>query len=86
LWSLHAVSSEGLAGVWHEHTRNAWGNQIWFDLLLAIGTAWALLVPRAKAVGMHLFPWLALIVGTGCIGLLAMLARCLFLERRNNPV
>lgn len=81
-WSLFTLGSEGLAGVWVEHTRNAWGNQIWFDLLLAIGTAWALLLPRARAVGMRPWPWLVLILCTGCIGLLAMMARCLFLEER----
>ncbi len=84
-WSLFTLANDGLAAVWVEHTRNAWGNQIWFDLLLAIGTAWALLLPRARAVGMRPWPWLALILCTGCIGLLAMLARCLFLEERVVP-
>ena len=79
-WSLHALMSEGLDGVWAEHVRNAWSNQIWFDLLLAIGIAATLLLPRTRAVGMRTFPWLMLIVCTGCIGLLAMLARCQFLE------
>ena len=81
-WSLYTVSAEGPLGFWANHTRNAWGNQVWFDLLLAIGTAWALLLPRARAAGMRPAPWLVLIVCTGSIGLLAMLARCLFLETR----
>ena len=83
-WSLYAVSAEGPFGFWANHTRTAWGNQVWFDLLLAIGCAWALLLPRARAVGMRPVPWLVLILCTGSIGLLAMLARCLFLEHRQS--
>lgn len=82
LWTCHAARSEGVTGFWTEHVRSAWGNQIWFDLLLAIATAWILLLPRARAVGMRPLPWLVLIVGTGSIGLLAMVARCLYLETR----
>ena len=79
VWSLYALTREGLGGVWVEHTRNAWGNQIWFDLLLALGTGWALLQPRLRAVGMRPWPWLALLLATGSVGLLAMMTRCLFL-------
>lgn len=85
IWTYHAAISEGITGFWIEHGRNAWGNQIWFDLLLATATAWALLLPRARAVAMRPLPWLVLIVCTGSIGLLAMVARCLFLEARNHP-
>lgn len=91
-WSLFTVTTEGLLGVWPEHTRNAWGNQIWFDLLLAFGLAWTLLVPRALAAGMRPFPWLVLLLCTGSIGLFAMMARCLFIENhldtksKNNPL
>lgn len=83
-WSLYTVAAEGPFGFWPNHMSNAWGNQMWFDLLLAIGTAWALLLPRARAAGMRLLPWLILIVCTGSIGLLAMLARCLFLESHQS--
>lgn len=81
-WSLFTISQQGLAAVWTEHTRNAWGNQIWFDLLMAIGLGLALLIPRARAVGMKPLPWFLLVAATGCIGLFAMMARCLFLETR----
>lgn len=81
-WSLHAVAVGGPLGFWTEHIRNAWGNQIWFDLLLAVGMAWTLLLPRARAAGMRPLPWLVLILCTGSIGLCAMVARCLFLESR----
>lgn len=81
-WSLLAVGVEGPLGFWTEHTRNIWGNQIWCDLLLAAGSAWVLVLPRARAVGMAPLPWLLLVFGTGSIGLLAMLARLFQLEAR----
>ncbi len=80
VFSLRAIVTEGLFGFWTEHTRNEWGNQIWFDLLLAIGIAWFLIVPHAKSLGMKVFPWLALVICTGCVGLTAMLARMLYLR------
>lgn len=85
-FSLHAMASTGPLGFWTEHTRNAWGNQIWFDLLLAIGIAWTLILPEARALGMRPLPWLALVLATGCIGLLAMLARLTWLrEHAGRP-
>jgi len=83
-WSSFTVSKEGLAAVWAEHVHGAWGNQIWFDLLLGVGSAFALLAPRARTVGMRPLPWFLLIAGTGCIGLLAMLSRYLFLAERSE--
>jgi hypothetical protein len=81
-WSLFAIFSEGLLGFWAEHTRNIWGNQIWFDLLLSITVAWSLIVPRAKVAGMRVLLWLALISLIGSIGLLAMLSRVFYLESK----
>lgn len=83
-WSLYAVTTEGPLAFWAEHVRNRWGNQIWFDLLLAAGIAWTLILPRARTLGMKAPLWLALILCTGSIGLLAMLARLLFLERAKS--
>jgi hypothetical protein len=80
LFSLHAITAEGMLGFWTEHTRNRWGNQIWIDLLSAVGIAWFLVVPQAKALGMRPLPWLVLIACTGCIGFMAMTARLLYLR------
>ena len=85
-WSLFAIVTDGPLGFWTEHSRNAWGNQIWFDLLLAITAAWTLIVPRAKVANMRVLPWLALILLTGSIGLLAMLSRVLYLESKADIV
>ena len=81
-WSVYTVMAEGPLGFWPNHTRDAWGNQVWFDLLIAVAIAWTLLLPRARAAGMRIWPWLALIAATGCIGLTAMFARLRFLEAR----
>lgn len=82
VWSLYTVAAEGPLGFWPNHTQDAWGNQVWFDLLIAIAIGWTLLLPRARAAGMRPWPWLALICATGCIGLAAMFARCRYLETR----
>lgn len=80
VWSGYAVYEGGWIGFWPLHQAGAWGNQIWFDLLLAIGAGWTLLLPRARSVGMQVVPWTLLILCTGSIGLCAMLSRCLYLE------
>ena len=84
IWSLVAVLNEGLFGFWTEHTGNLWGNQIWFDLLLAIGAAWAFMVPVAKQLGVRLLPWLVFILLTGSIGLTAFVVRVLYLKERKT--
>ena len=81
-FTLYAIAGEGPTGFWPEHTRNRWGNQIWFDLLCAAGLAWALMLPRARQVGMHPLPWLAVLVSSGSIGALLMYARLSYLEAR----
>lgn len=80
IYSTMTAVREGPTGFWPEHTRNLWGNQIWFDLLLAAGVACAVLAPRARTAGMRLLPWLLLVAATGSIGLCAMFARVLYLE------
>lgn len=80
--SLVAALREGPLGFWPEHTRNLWGNQIWFDLLLLAGIGWFLALPRLRAAGLAPWPWLALILATGSIGFLAMIARLLYREAR----
>ena len=83
LWSMWAVITEGPLGFWPVHTANLWGNQVWFDLLIAVGIGWFLVLERARSQSMNLHGWLILILCTGCIGFLAMISRLLFLETRN---
>lgn len=81
-WSVWAILAEGPTGFWPIHTANLWGNQVWFDLLLAAGIGWTLMVSRARAAGMNVALWLPVVPLSGSIGLLAMFARLLYLEER----
>lgn len=80
-WSLFAIATEGPFGFWTEHVRNAWGVQIWFDLLLAAGCALVFMVPEARRLGMRPLPWVVFVLCSGAIGLMAMLARILYLRQ-----
>lgn len=82
--SLQAGLTEGPLGFWPEHTRNLWGNQIWYDLLLATVAALALLIPQAKAIGMKVLPWVLLTLATGSIGLYAFLSRFFYLKAKEG--
>jgi len=83
-WSGYAAIMEGLTGFWPEHVRNLWGNQIWFDLLLAASVALTFLVPQSRVVGMRSLPWCVLVIATGSIGLMAMLSRYLYLKEKQG--
>lgn len=82
--SLVAIATGDWLGPVPDHTRNFWGNQVWVDLLLAVGIGWFLVVPQAKKAGMSVLPWFILIVLTGCVGFTAMLARLLYLQEKDE--
>jgi hypothetical protein len=84
LWTTLAILQEGPTGFWPEHIRNLWGNQIWFDLLLAACVAMTVLLPRARALGMSVILWAIFVIATGSVGILSMLARIWFLESRET--
>lgn len=84
LYSIQTIVSEGPLGFWTIHTNSFWGAQIWTDLLIAIGIGWYVVAPRAKSRGMHTIPWIFVILGTGCIGFLAMVARLFYLEEKHT--
>ncbi|MBY6129107.1 hypothetical protein KUW15_10320 [Qipengyuania aquimaris] len=73
---------EGVLPVWLNHTQNLWGVQVWWDLLISLTIALFFVLPRARAAGMSVFPWLLFVVCTASIGLLAMVARLFWLEKR----
>lgn len=75
------IWAEGLMPVLTNNTSNLWGVQFWWDLLNSVTIALFLIAPRARAQGMSLPLWTALIVATASIGLLAMCARLFWLER-----
>lgn len=80
-FSVATISCEGLLAFWTNHTTNLAGNQVWFDLLIAVAIAFWLMAPRARAVGMPLLPWAIAVLATASLALLPMLARLIWLER-----
>lgn len=83
-FSVLTLWCDGVMTFWTNHSTNLAGNQVWFDLLIAVAVAFALIAPRARAVGMPLLPWGLAVMTTASIALLPMLARLLWLER-NGP-
>lgn len=75
------IATEGVLPVIANHTSNLWGVQVWWDLLCSLTIALFLIAPRARAAGMNLPLWTALVVATASIGLLALCARLFWLER-----
>lgn len=80
-WTGFAVVQGGLFGFWPMVTGSSWGLQIWFDRLMCVTAAFFLLQNRARAVGMKSEVWVLAVIFTGAIGLFAMLARTVHLER-----
>lgn len=80
--AVAAISIDGTAAFWPLVGGSWWGIQLWYDRLLALAAALFLLQNRARAVGMKSEVWVLLVIFSGSIGLLLMLARTLFLERR----
>lgn len=79
-FSAVTIATEGVFPVVLNHTSNLWGVQVWWDLLLSLSVAFFLIVPRARAAGMSIWPWTLFILATASIGLLAMCARLFWLE------
>lgn len=80
-YSLVAMRRDGAFGFWPDHIDGLWGNQIFFDLLICASSAFFLAIPRLRAAGMRPLPWFFAIAATGGIGVLAMIARLMLLER-----
>ena len=83
-FSAVTILREGPVQFWVNHTTNWAGNQVWFDLLAATSIGFVLILPRARAVGMRVWPWAIATILTACIALLPMLARVLWLEERGR--
>lgn len=80
VFTVWVILQEGLFGFWPNHSQDGWGNQVWIDLLSAVVISMVFLVPKARAVGMRVLPWVLFVATTASIGLFAMLARVMYLE------
>lgn len=81
-FSAFTIAQEGVMAVVVNHTMNFWGTQVWYDLLIAVSLALFFIVPRSRSAGMNPLPWVLFVAATASIGLLAMVARLWWLERR----
>jgi hypothetical protein len=79
-----AIAAEGPMGFIDNHATSLLGVQVWYDLVISVGIAIFLLLPRSRAVGMATAPWIIFVGLTASIGLLAMIARLLWLEQRST--
>lgn len=81
-WTGLTVAVEGAEALFPLHTGSMWGMQIWYDRLMGVTAAFFLLQNRARATGMKSEVWVLMVIFTGSIGLLLMLARTLYFERQ----
>ena len=84
LFTLFTIMREGLEQVIFNHNINFWGTQVWYDLVMAVTVALFFIVPRARAAGMSIIPWVVFVALTASVGLLAMVARLFWLERQSQ--
>ena len=84
LFTLFTIMREGLEQVVFNHNINFWGTQVWYDLVMAVTVALFFVVPRARAAGMSIIPWVVFVALTASVGLLAMVARLFWLERQSQ--
>jgi hypothetical protein len=80
--TIFAIAAEGPGAFWALHTGSVWGIQIWYDRLMSVTAAFFLLQNRARAAGLKSEVWVLLVIFTGSVGLLMMLAQTVYLERR----
>ena len=83
-WTLAALAIEGPANLLPVYTASHWGLQAWCDRLVCASIAFFLMQNRARSAGMKSETWVILVIFTGGLALLAMLARMLYLERRQT--
>ena len=83
-FSAFPIVQEGYLGFIPNHTQDLWGTQVWYDLVCVVIVALVFIVPRAKAAGMNVLPWVLAVGLTASIALLPMVARLFWLESRTT--
>ena len=84
-FSAVTIAQQGLLGFVPNHTQDLWGIQVWYDLVIVVIVALVFIVPRAKAAGMNVLPWVLAVGCSASIALLPMVARLFWLEKRAAP-
>ncbi len=83
-WTVLAIAVEGPTAFWSLYTESLWGIQVWYDRLMSVTAAFFLLQNRARAAGLTSEVWVLLVIFTGSMGLLVMLAQTVYLERKQT--
>jgi len=83
LFTVFTIAREGIEQVVFNHNLNFWGTQVWYDLIIATSIALFFIAPRARAANMNIWPWAIFVALTASIGLLAMIARLFWLEKKS---
>ncbi len=79
------IWADGVVMFWTNHTANLTGVQVWWDLVFSVLIALFFIIPRARTVGMNIWPWAVFVGLTASVGLLAMAARLFWLENAALP-
>jgi hypothetical protein len=74
-FSLHLVETQGYLGFLYLAARERWGLQMLLDLVISCSLVLTWLVPDARRRGLASWPWIALTLTLGSIGLLGYLVR-----------
>jgi hypothetical protein len=82
VFSIVVATREGPFGFIVEHSRNGWSAQITIDLVTSMLIAILFVAPVARRVGVRMAPWVVLILLTGSIGLLALVARVRYAQTK----
>jgi hypothetical protein len=83
-WTAFALGQGGLGGLVEVVTGSLWGVQLLSNLLVSVLVAFFFLQHRARAAGMTSEVWVLVVILTGGLGLCAMLAMMLHLERQQD--
>lgn len=84
LFSIWAISEDGLMMFWTNHSTNLVGNQVWIDLIVAVLIGWMLILPEARSRNMNVTFWMVFIMATATIGFGAMIGRVLYLRSQDE--
>lgn len=85
-WSLIIVAPEGLPGLLSLLREQAWGQQVFVDLCIALTVSWTWLASEARARGINPWPYLIATPFVGSIAVLAFLIHRELVLRRGVTV
>jgi hypothetical protein len=80
VYSIGVVINHGLYAVVEEFLGGGWHSQIGIDLFACAIAALVLGSTRAQRLGVRMWPWVVFTFATGSVGLMAFVARVLYLE------